>query len=84
MMFPRKAILYSRRRCCLCDQAKQLLISEGFDVEEVDIDADPELREKYDQCVPVVFIGGRERFRGRIDPVLLRRLLEHPADEPSA
>ena len=84
MMSPRKAILYSRRRCCLCDQAKQLLISHGFDIEEVDIDADPELREKYDQCVPVVFIDGRERFRGRIDPMLLRRLLERPADEPSA
>jgi glutaredoxin len=84
MMSARKAILYSRRRCCLCDQAKQLLISQGFDLEEVDIDADPDLREKYNECVPVVFIDGRERFRGRIDPVLLRRLLGHPADERSA
>ena len=29
----------------------------------------------YNECVPVVFVDGRERFRGRIDPVLLRRLL---------
>jgi hypothetical protein len=26
----------------------------------------------------VVVIDGRERFRGRVDPVLLRRLLHHP------
>jgi len=38
-------------------------------------DADPVLREKYDQCVPVVVIDGKERFRGRVDERLLRRLL---------
>jgi hypothetical protein len=42
---------------------------------EIDIDSDPELRSKYTECVPVVVIDGRERFRGRVDEVLLRRLL---------
>jgi hypothetical protein len=27
--------------------------------------------------VPVVAIDGRVRFRGRVDPVLLRRILAH-------
>jgi glutaredoxin len=70
-----KAVLYTRERCCLCDDAKALLQSYGMSIEEVDIDADPELRTKYNDHVPVVFIDGKERFRGRIDELLLRRLL---------
>jgi glutaredoxin len=68
-------LIYTRLGCHLCDEAKALLESHGLRVQTVDIDDDPELRERYDQCVPVVFIDGRERFRGRVDPVLLRRLL---------
>ena len=30
---------------------------------------------KYTTCVPVVVIDGHERFRGRVNEVLLRRLL---------
>jgi hypothetical protein len=42
----------------------------------VDIDADPELREQFDQWVPVVEIDGQVRFRGKVEPRLLRRLLK--------
>jgi glutaredoxin len=69
------AVLYSRRQCCLCDDAKAILQAHGLAVDEVDIDADPDLRAKYNDHVPVVFIDGKERFRGRVDEVLLRRLL---------
>ncbi len=75
-MSPIDVVLYTRRGCCLCDEAKLLLEKHGLTVREVDIDADPELRQRYDQCVPVVMIDGQERFRGRINQVLLRRLLE--------
>lgn len=68
-------ILYTRRGCCLCDQAKALLEHHGLAVQEVDIDADPQLRERYNECVPVVVINGRERFRGRVDERLLMRIL---------
>jgi glutaredoxin len=74
-------LLYTRRGCCLCDQAKTLLESYGLTVEEIDIDADPQLHQKYDQCVPLVVIDGRERFRGRVDEILLRRLLNRPSTE---
>jgi glutaredoxin len=68
-------ILYTRAGCHLCDDADALLRRYGLEPHLVDIDADPELRERYDACVPVVEIDGRERFRGRIDERLLRRLL---------
>jgi glutaredoxin len=69
------AILYIRAGCCLCNEAKRILEIHGLAVEEVDIDADPRLRDRYNECVPVVVIDGRERFRGRIDERLLKRLL---------
>jgi glutaredoxin len=67
--------MYTRSGCCLCGQAKSMLERHGMDVVEIDIDADPLLHERYTDCVPVVMIDGKERFRGRIDERLLRRLL---------
>ncbi len=66
-------ILYTRSGCCLCDEAKLLLEKYGMAVQEIDIDGDEQLRQLYNECVPVVSINGRERFRGRIDERLLRR-----------
>lgn len=72
---PLDCVLYTRRGCHLCDDAKALLVRHGLDPKEVDIDADPTLVERYGLSVPVVEIAGRERFRGRVDPLLLRRIL---------
>ena len=69
--------LYTRRGCHLCDDAHALLLRHGLQPQLVDIDADSALRERYNECVPVVEINGRERFRGRINEVLLIRLLSH-------
>jgi len=68
-------VLYTRRGCHLCEEAQQVLQKHGLRARLVDIDSQPELREQFDTCVPVVEIDGRVRFRGRIDEVLLRRLL---------
>jgi glutaredoxin len=69
-------MLYSRHGCHLCDDAAAILTRNGLAFEVVDIDADPTLRGRYDGCVPVVVIDGQERFRGRVDELLLRRLLK--------
>lgn len=68
-------VLYTRAGCHLCDQALELLQEHGLHPEQVDIDSDPELRARFTECVPVVELDGKIRFRGRINPVLLRRLL---------
>jgi glutaredoxin len=67
--------LYTRRGCHLCEEAKAVLVRHGLAPREIDIDADPEMIEVYSTCVPVVVIAGKERFRGRVDERLLRRLL---------
>jgi len=70
-----RAVLYTRQGCHLCDDALAVLRQHGIEPQLVDVDADETLRERFNECVPVVEIDGKIRFRGRIDPVLLRRLI---------
>lgn len=75
----RQLLLYTRDGCHLCDQAGELLAHYSRwlpVVTDVDIDTDPRLVEEYGNCVPVVALDGRIRFRGRVDETLLRRLIE--------
>ena len=63
--------LYTRRGCCLCDDAKQVVRNARerakFQYEERDIDADPELRRLYNEEVPVIAINGVKAFKYRVD-----------------
>ncbi len=67
-----EVLVYSRKGCHLCDIVKEVLIQlEGraeFEWREVDIDLDPELRQKYNDEVPVVWIDGRKAFKYRMEP----------------
>ena len=74
MPSPRVTLL-TRKGCHLCDDAYEVLVRYKLAVETVDIDASDELKNRYNECVPVVLFDGKERFRGRVDEVLLRRLL---------
>ncbi len=64
-------VVYSRRGCHLCEVVKESLAklsrSNGFDWREVDVDSDEELRRKFTDEVPVVFINGRKAFKYRLD-----------------
>src|SRR5262245_29502866 len=77
---PVPVVLYTRAGCHLCDEAKAALTRYQskflLQVTEVDIDRDPALQAQYNDCVPVVLIQGRERFRGRVNETLLVRLLK--------
>ena len=70
-------VLYARHGCHLCEEAEELLRRHNVVATIVDIDTDPDLSSRFDTCVPVVEIDGRVRFRGRVEPVLLRRLRRH-------
>ena len=74
-----KVTLYTRAGCCLCDQAKQVLLDArrraDFDYEELDIDADPELRRLYNDEVPVVAINRVKAFKYKVEvKEVLKRL----------
>jgi glutaredoxin len=72
-------------QCCCCHKALDLLKDfqrgHGFQIAEVDIDADPELVAKYGNEVPVVAVNGKVRFRGVVNPALLERLLTAEGQE---
>jgi glutaredoxin len=75
----RRLVVYSRAACHLCDDAKAVLalyLDYLPDLEEIDIDTRPELQERFGTSIPVVEIDGEIRFRGRVDEILLRRLIE--------
>ena len=72
-----ETILYTRAGCHLCDDAEQILLAHGLQPKSIDIDQDETLRNQFTTCVPVVEIDGKVRFRGRVDPILLRRLLQN-------
>ena len=66
-----KVVLYTRAGCCLCDAAKSVLAeargNARFDLEEVDIDGDEELRRRYNDEVPVIAIDGAKAFKYRVE-----------------
>jgi hypothetical protein len=51
-----------------------------FALEEVDVDSDGELREKFGQEVPVLFINGRKAFKYRATAAELEQRLKKITD----
>jgi len=70
---------YSRPDCCLCEDMKTVLAQvrrdTPFDLEEIDIETDPELESRYGQEIPVLFVNGRKAFKYRLTASELRRRL---------
>ncbi len=75
----RRLQFYTRAGCHLCEQAWDVVAAAqrryGFTLEEVDVDADASLAAEFGECVPVVVIDGKVRFRGLVNTVLLERML---------
>lgn len=79
-----EVLVYSRAGCHLCDVVKETLrqmqSEADFQWREVDIDADPALRQKYNDEVPVVFIDGRKAFKYHMDGRQFLRVLAGRTD----
>ena len=76
---PRDVTLYTRPGCHLCEEAKAaiapLLGEFGASFREVNIDADPVLRERYRWDVPVIFLGAHKVAKHRVNVEQFRRQL---------
>jgi len=76
---PPELVLYSRADCHLCEQMKgivqQVATEYPVRLKEIDIDADPALRERYNEEVPVLFVDGRKAFKYRVTARELRARL---------
>ena len=71
--------LYTRPGCHLCDEAKASIHAAGcddeFTLEEINIELDPDLGERYGEDIPVVFINQTKAFKHRVDPREFKRKL---------
>jgi glutaredoxin len=71
--------LYGREGCCLCDQAREILVRvrarHPFEFDERDIDTDDSLLRAYLERIPVVTIDGVEVFELFVDEAELERRL---------
>ena len=74
-----RVTLYTRVGCHLCEAAREVVqrvcadLGEAFD--EVDIDTDPQLRQRFTDEVPVTFVDGRQHDFWRVDERRLREAL---------
>jgi hypothetical protein len=72
-------LMYTRQGCHLCEEAWGELERQQaryrYTLEMQDVDTDPALAAAHGEWVPVVLVNGKVRFRGRVNPVLLERLL---------
>ncbi|HEX3831710.1 MAG TPA: glutaredoxin family protein [Solirubrobacteraceae bacterium] len=71
--------LFGREGCCLCDEAREVLLrvrdQRPFVLRERDIDGDEALLRAYLERIPVVTIDGVEVFEFFVDESeMLRRL----------
>jgi glutaredoxin len=73
-------VLYGRDGCCLCDDAREILLRvrsrRAFVLEERDIDRDDALLRAYLERIPVVTIDGVEQFELFINETELERRLD--------
>ena len=73
-------VLYSRPDCHLCDEARaglEQMRAEGlgFELREIDIDADDELLRAYLERIPVIEIDGREVCELGLDAGAVRSVI---------
>ena len=77
MSDPVPVTIYRRHPCELCEDALETIesVAEAADVEvaieQIDVDSDADLRERYGDSVPVVFVDGEKQFSIRVDPTIL-------------
>ncbi|MBZ9711765.1 glutaredoxin family protein [Deinococcus multiflagellatus] len=81
--------LYHRPGCHLCELAAQGLDALGFAYDAVDVDGNPELRERHGDDVPVLACGervlGKGAFsRARLGGIKLLLLREAQGTGPAA
>jgi glutaredoxin len=76
----RTVVLYGRDGCCLCDEARDVLVRvrarRPFALEERDIEQDDDLMRRYLERIPVITIDGAEAFELFVDEAALEARLQ--------
>ena len=72
--------LYAREGCHLCDEARDVIVAlrasvGGFELREIDIDADDELHARFLERIPVVEINGEQVAELHVESRAMRAAL---------
>ncbi|MET0469099.1 MAG: glutaredoxin family protein [Aeromicrobium sp.] len=74
-----RVVVFTREGCHLCAAAEAMVAEICADTGDtwarVDIDDDPELRERFTEQVPVTFVDGKQHDFWRVDEARLRGAL---------
>jgi hypothetical protein len=80
-------ILYSKPGCHLCEEMKKEVLAadcaELYTLEEVDIETDPALLQRYRNDIPVLSIDGVEAFKHRVRSEEFRARLTGSGGKPA-
>lgn len=75
-----RVIIYSKPGCHLCEEAKAAIQAAGCDgeyaLEEVNIETDPDLLQRYRFEIPVITIDGVEAFKNRVSSEEFREAIQ--------
>lgn len=75
--------IYSRPGCHLCEDAKAIILGAGLGdtvvIEEINIEDDPAIYDKYHYDIPVILINGIKVFKHKVDAAEFRRKLRRIA-----
>ncbi len=79
--------LYTKKDCSLCVVAKETILRVQkkipFDFQEVDIESEEDLYERFKYEIPVVFINDQRVFTYRVNGKELKRILVKFRENPS-
>ena len=67
--------MVTRAGCHLCDEMAAELDAAGLEYGSLDVDADPRLRARFGEVVPVLLRDGKPVAKVRVDAARLRRLV---------
>jgi len=74
-----KLTLYTRADCCLCAEMKavvhEVAAEISLEIDEIDIDQSAEMRAKFTDEIPSLWIDGRKAFKYRVTKKELQRRL---------
>ena len=76
----KQVTLYGKPGCHLCEEARATLIAvraeRAFELEEVDVSADPRLHAEYGERIPGVEVNGEEMAQFHVDRAALLAALD--------
>ncbi len=82
---PVPLVLYGRKRCAACvdmkDEIRRARLEWPYSLTEIDVEHDRELEREFGASIPILWIGGRQAFKVRMNAADFEKKFEALAIE---